>query len=125
MKQPITKIVFMMTVSGFVFAAVSCSKSPDAQQQSSAAPTVSVQQDESGNVVVLLTDKGNNNVWKKKDENNDIFVKKIEGDMLDINMKLTLFNGSIRQIQTRVKVLPGEKVAIGGIGDKKIYIELQ
>ena len=122
MNRPTTSIVFMLTVSVLVFATVSCSKSPT-------APAVSVQQDKSGNVVVLLTGNGDDSVWKKKDENNDIFVKKVEGDRLDINMKFTLSNGATRQIKTilDLEALPpgGEKVLIGVNGDKKIYIELQ
>ena len=84
---------------------------------------VPVEQDETGSVLVRLTGEGDAGGWKLKDERNDILVERKDGDILDIKLNFTLPDGSAREVHSRMKVQPGEKVRIGRCDEKKVLIE--
>lgn len=86
-------------------------------------PTVIVERGATGDLDIRLISKPTNGIWELKDDRQDIFVQKTD-DMFDIKMKLILDNGSMREINTRVKAGPGEKIMLGGTENWKIYLDV-
>ena len=86
-------------------------------------PTVVVESGDTGDINIRLISSPANGIWKLKDDQQDIFVQKTD-DMFDVRMKLILDNGSMREINTRVKAGIGEKIMLGGTENWKIYLDV-
>jgi hypothetical protein len=103
----------------FTLTAVSCKNLPDAQQ----SPEVVVAQDATGATVVRLAGDDRDGTWKLNDDKHDILVIRREGGFFDVNVSVTLPNGSLRRVSTQIKASPGQTIPVGGLGDARMLIE--
>jgi len=131
------RILDMMILVGLILISLSCSKNPNreeeyshappTEQPSSVAPSldkfspanstqISLDQAENG-VVIRLIGEGENGLWRLKDAQNDIEVKRMDDDMIDIKVSITIQEGDIvrvKKVNTQIKTAPGDIIVLAG-----------
>jgi len=146
MKWFTSRILDMTLLVGLILISLSCSKSPNVEEESShAVPTeqpssvaaslnevsptkstqISLDQAENG-VVIRLIGEGENGLWRLKDGRNDIEVKRMDDDMIAIKASITIQEGGIvqvKQVNTQIKTAPGDIIVLAGTGSRTISLE--